>query len=92
MEQRRIDGIDIVFQLAPGSEAPAEMIMYFPQLRVLDMAEDVTHNMHHLYTVRGAEVRGQARVAELLKKQRDLYKFINDQTLRLPASKAATRP
>jgi alkyl sulfatase BDS1-like metallo-beta-lactamase superfamily hydrolase len=115
MEQRRIDGVDIVFQLAPGSEAPAEMIMYFPQWRLLDMAEDVTHNMHNLYTIRGAEVRdgalwshyinvaldtfgantdvliaqhhwpvrGQARVTDLLKKQRDLYKFINDQSLRL---------
>ena len=115
MERRRIDGIDIVFQLAPGSEAPAEMIMFFPQLRVLNMAEDVTHTMHNLYTLRGAEVRdgalwsryidealqafgadadvviaqhhwpvrGQARVADLLAKHRDLYKYINDQTLRL---------
>ena len=31
--------------------------MYFPQFRVLNMAEDVTHNMHNLYTIRGAEVR-----------------------------------
>jgi alkyl sulfatase BDS1-like metallo-beta-lactamase superfamily hydrolase len=115
MEQRVIDGVQIVFQLVPGSEAPAEMLMYFPQLRVLDMAEDVTHNMHNLYTLRGAEVRdanlwaryigealgtfgdrsdvviaqhhwpvaGQARVIDLLKKQRDMYKYINDQSLRL---------
>jgi alkyl sulfatase BDS1-like metallo-beta-lactamase superfamily hydrolase len=115
LEKRTIDGIEIVFQLVPGSEAPAEMLMYFPQLRVLDMAEDVTHNMHNLYTIRGAEVRdgglwsryigeaienfgantdvviaqhhwpvrGQARVIDLLKKHRDMYKFINDQSLRL---------
>ena len=31
--------------------------MYFPQFRVLDMAEDVTHTMHNLYTIRGSEVR-----------------------------------
>ena len=115
MDKRVIDGVEIVFQLAPGSEAPAEMLMYFPQFRVLDMAEDVTHNMHNLYTIRGSEVRdgnlwsryisnaleafgdksdaviaqhhwpvaGQARVIDLLKKQRDLYKYINDQSLRL---------
>jgi alkyl sulfatase BDS1-like metallo-beta-lactamase superfamily hydrolase len=115
MEKRVIDGVEIVFQLAPGSEAPSEMLMYFPQFRVLDMAEDVTHNMHNLYTIRGSEVRdgnlwsryiseametfgdksdvliaqhhwpvaGQARVVALMKKQRDMYKFINDQSLRL---------
>jgi alkyl sulfatase BDS1-like metallo-beta-lactamase superfamily hydrolase len=115
METRVIDGVEIVFQLAPGSEAPSEMLMYFPQFRVLDMAEDVTHNMHNLYTIRGSEVRdgnlwsryisealetfgeksdviiaqhhwpvaGQARVVALMKKQRDMYKFINDQSLRL---------
>jgi len=115
MEKRVIDGVEIVFQLAPGSEAPSEMLMYFPQFRVLDMAEDVTHNMHNLYPIRGSEVRdgnlwsryiseametfgdksdviiaqhhwpvaGQARVVALMKKQRDMYKFINDQSLRL---------
>jgi alkyl sulfatase BDS1-like metallo-beta-lactamase superfamily hydrolase len=115
LERRVIDGIEIVFQLVPGSEAPAEMLMYFPQLRVLDMAEDVTHTMHNLYTIRGAEVRdgglwsryigealenfgagtdvviaqhhwpvrGHARVVDLLTKHRDMYKFINDQSLRL---------
>jgi alkyl sulfatase BDS1-like metallo-beta-lactamase superfamily hydrolase len=114
-DKRVVDGVEIEFRLVPGSEAPAEMLMYFPQFRVLDMAEDVTHTMHNLYTIRGAEVRdanlwsryisdaletwgersdviiaqhhwpvaGQARVVELLKKQRDMYKFINDQTLRL---------
>src|SRR5262249_25973782 len=90
-------------------------LMYFPQFRVLDMAEDVTHTLHNLYTIRGAEVRdgnlwsryisdaleafgnrsdiviaqhhwpvvGQSRVIDLLKKHRDLYKYINDQALRL---------
>jgi len=115
MDKRVIDGVEIVFQLAPDSEAPSEMLMYFPQFRVLDMAEDVTHNMHNLYTIRGSEVRdgnrwsryigqareafgdktdviiaqhhwpvaGQARVISFMKKQRDMYKFINDQSLRL---------
>ena len=114
-ETRTIDGVEIVFQLTPGTEAPAEMNMYFPQFRVLDMAENVTHNMHNLYTLRGAEIRdgnawshyigealqlfgqrtdvliaqhhwptfGSDKIVAYLKKQRDLYKFINDQSLRL---------
>src|SRR4029079_17907722 len=42
MDRRVIDGVEIVFKLVPGSEAPSEMLIYFPQFRVLDMAEDVT--------------------------------------------------
>jgi alkyl sulfatase BDS1-like metallo-beta-lactamase superfamily hydrolase len=114
-ETRVIDGVEIEFHLVPGSEAPAEMIMYFPQFRVLNMAEDATHNMHNLYTLRGAQIRdgrlwsrylneaierygdkteiviaqhhwpmwGNERIVAFLKKQRDLYKFIHDQTVRL---------
>jgi alkyl sulfatase BDS1-like metallo-beta-lactamase superfamily hydrolase len=114
-DERRIDGVDIVFQLTPGTEAPAEMNLYFPQFRVLDMAENATHTMHNLYTLRGAEIRdgnawarylddalalygdksdvliaqhhwpvwGGAKIKAYLAKQRDLYKFINDQSLRL---------
>ncbi|EGP10174.1 alkyl sulfatase [Bradyrhizobiaceae bacterium SG-6C] len=114
-ETRKIDGVEIEFHLVPGSEAPSEMIMYFPQFRLLNMAEDATHNMHNLYTLRGAEIRdgrlwsryiseaiarygdktdaviaqhhwpmwGNERIVAYLGKQRDLYKFIHDQTVRL---------
>lgn len=114
-ETRNVDGVEIEFHLVPGSEAPSEMIMYFPQFKLLNMAEDATHNMHNLYTIRGAEIRDgrlwsryineaiarygdktdiviaqhhwpiwdNARVVAFLKKQRDLYKFIHDQTVRL---------
>ena len=114
-EKRTVDGVDIEFHLVPGSEAPSEMIMYFPQFKLLNMAEDATHNMHNLYTIRGAEIRDgrlwsryindaiarygdrtdiviaqhhwpiwdNARVVAFLKKQRDLYKFIHDQSVRL---------
>src|SRR4051794_36185202 len=44
-ETRTIDGVEIEFHLVPGTEAPAEMIMYFPQFRVLNAAEIATHNM-----------------------------------------------
>ena len=112
---RTIDGVEIEFHLAPSSEAPSEMLMYFPQFKMLNMAEDATHNMHNLYTIRGAEIRdgrlwsryisdaierygekteieiaqhhwpmwGNERIVSFLKKQRDLYKFIHDQSVRL---------
>ncbi|WP_425987823.1 alkyl/aryl-sulfatase [Afipia sp. DC4300-2b1] len=114
-EKRTVDGVEIEFHLVPGSEAPSEMVMYFPQFKLLNMAEDATHNMHNLYTIRGAEIRdgrlwsryindalarygdrteiviaqhhwpvwGNERIVAFLSKQRDLYKFIHDQTVRL---------
>jgi len=115
VETHRIDGVDIVFELTPGAEAPAEMIMYYPQFRVLNMAEIATQNMHNLLPMRGALVRdalswskyiggalqrygaksdvviaqhnwpvwGGARVQDFLRKQRDTYKYVHDQTVRL---------
>ncbi|GFG65816.1 hydrolase [Mycobacterium kubicae] len=56
-ETHTIDGVEIEFQMAPGTEAPAEMHFYFPQLRALCMAENATHNLHNLLTLRGALVR-----------------------------------
>ena len=114
-EQKRIDGVEIIFQMAPNTEAPAEMILYFPQFKALCMAEDANHTLHNLYTLRGAKIRdavawwkalnrslelfgdktqviffqhtwpvwGQANLISILRKQRDLYKFIHDQTLNL---------
>lgn len=56
-ETHTIDGVEIEFQMAPGTEAPAEMHFYFPKLRALCMAENATHNLHNLLTLRGALVR-----------------------------------
>jgi alkyl sulfatase BDS1-like metallo-beta-lactamase superfamily hydrolase len=56
-ETHTIDGVRIDFQMAPGTEAPAEMHFYFPQFRALCMAENATHNLHNLLTLRGALVR-----------------------------------
>jgi alkyl sulfatase BDS1-like metallo-beta-lactamase superfamily hydrolase len=56
-ETRTIDGVEIEFQMAPGTEAPAEMHFYFPRFRALCMAENATHNLHNLLTLRGALVR-----------------------------------
>ncbi|MGH8784820.1 MAG: alkyl/aryl-sulfatase [Cupriavidus necator] len=110
-----IDGIEIVFQLTPESEAPAEMHFFFPQLRALNLAENGTRTMHNLCPLRGAQVRnaqlwsrylglsltryapnadvvfaqhhwptwGTDRICIYLAQQRDLYKFLHDQTVRL---------
>ncbi|WP_061963125.1 alkyl/aryl-sulfatase [Demequina aurantiaca] len=56
-ETHTFDGLEIEFQMAPGTEAPAEMHFYFPSLRALCMAENATHTLHNLLTLRGAVVR-----------------------------------
>jgi alkyl sulfatase BDS1-like metallo-beta-lactamase superfamily hydrolase len=56
-----IDGLEIEYQLTPGTEAPAEMNFFFPQYKALCLAENVTHTMHNIQTLRGALVRN-ARV------------------------------
>ncbi|WP_280150727.1 alkyl sulfatase dimerization domain-containing protein [Piscinibacter sp. XHJ-5] len=115
IETHRVDGVEIVFELTPGAEAPSELIMYYPQSRVLNMTEIATQNMHNLVPMRGALVRdaliwskhiggalqrygaksdvmiaqhnwpvwGTDRVQTFLKNQRDTYKFLHDQTVRL---------
>ena len=110
-----VDGVEIVFQYTPASEAPAEMTFYIPQLKAFGGAEVVSHTLHNLYTLRGAKVRdalkwsgyideaitlfgqeaevyfgshhwpiwGKQRINDFLKSQRDSYKYIHDQTLRM---------
>ncbi len=56
-EERTVDGVRIVFQLAPGTEAPAEMHFFFPGRAALCMAENATHTLHNILTIRGAVVR-----------------------------------
>jgi alkyl sulfatase BDS1-like metallo-beta-lactamase superfamily hydrolase len=110
-----VDGVRIVFQNTPDAEAPSEMNFYFPDKRLLCMAENCTHTLHNLYPIRGAQVRdslawskyiheamrmwgdrtdtmfashhwprfGTDDVAGFLKLQRDVYRWMHDQTLRL---------
>jgi alkyl sulfatase BDS1-like metallo-beta-lactamase superfamily hydrolase len=56
-QELTLDGVPVVFQLAPGTEAPAEMHFAFPHLRALCMAENATHVLHNILTIRGALVR-----------------------------------
>jgi len=56
-DKRVIDGIEFEFQMAPNSEAPAEMHFYIPRYKLLNLAENCTHNFHNLLPFRGADVR-----------------------------------
>lgn len=56
-QRETIDGVPIVFQITPGTEAPAEMNFHFPRHRVLCVAENACHTLHNLLTLRGAQVR-----------------------------------
>lgn len=56
-EERVVDGVRIVFQMANGSEAPAEFTFYFPDHKAVCLSEVVTAHMHNIYTLRGAKMR-----------------------------------
>ncbi len=56
-EERTIDGVKMVFQNTPGTEAPSEMNTYFPDLKTFWGAENIVHSVHNIYTLRGALVR-----------------------------------
>ena len=109
-----VDGVHIIFQLTPETEAPAEMNFFFPDQGWLCMAENCTHTMHNLIPIRGAQARdslswsryigdvlelwgnhtevlfashhwprwGGDDARQFLVRQRDLYRFMHDQTLR----------
>lgn len=109
-----IDGIRVVFQHTPDTEAPAEMNFHFPDHRLLCMAENCSHTMHNLYTLRGAQIRdslswskyigeaielfgdqtdtvfashhwprfGRDDAVGFLELQRDVYRWLHDQTMR----------
>ena len=115
VERHVIDGIECIFELTPGAEAPAEMIIHHPGLRVLNMTEITSQNFHNLLPLRGAQVRdalawshyldgalqrygaasdvliaqhhwpvwGGEAIDGYLRRQRDLYKYAHDQTVRL---------
>jgi alkyl sulfatase BDS1-like metallo-beta-lactamase superfamily hydrolase len=56
-EELTIDGVKMVFQNTPGTEAPAEMNTYFPQFKAFWAAENITGTIHNIYTLRGALIR-----------------------------------
>jgi len=57
IEEMTVDGVKMVFQNTPGTEAPAEMNTYFPEMKAFWAAENITGTIHNIYTLRGALVR-----------------------------------
>jgi alkyl sulfatase BDS1-like metallo-beta-lactamase superfamily hydrolase len=52
-----IDGLTYEFLMAPGSEAPAEMLWFIEEKNAIQAAEDATHTLHNTYSLRGAKIR-----------------------------------
>lgn len=59
-DEETVDGLEVEFQLTPGTEAPAEMNNYFPEYRAFWAAENCTGTLHNLYPIRGAQLRDAA--------------------------------
>ena len=72
-ETRTVDGVRIEFQLTPGTEAPAEMNLMFPDHDALCMAENATHVLHNVLTIRGALVRDARIWARYITEAIDLF-------------------
>ncbi|WP_432848193.1 alkyl/aryl-sulfatase [Amycolatopsis sp. CA-161197] len=72
-QEEVLDGVRVVFQLTPGTEAPAEMNFHFPDRRALCLAENATHNLHNLLTLRGALVRDPRAWAHYLDEAIELF-------------------
>lgn len=68
-----IDGVEMVFQLTPNTESPAEMNTYLPQYKALWMAENCTGTMHNLYTLRGAEIRDSNAWAQYIMEAKEHF-------------------
>jgi len=68
IQELTVDGVEMIFQNTPGTEAPAEMNTYFPEFKAFWAAENITGTIHNIYTLRGAPVRDSLRWS----------KYIND--------------
>ncbi|GMR06248.1 MAG: alkyl sulfatase dimerization domain-containing protein [Gammaproteobacteria bacterium] len=75
-EELTIDGVKMVFQNTPGTEAPAEMNTYFPDMNAFWAAENITGTIHNIYTLRGALVRDALEWSKQINNA--LYKFGQD--------------
>lgn len=68
-----VDGVEMVFQMTPGSEAPAEMNTWLPQRKAMWMAENTTATLHNILTLRGAQVRDALGWSKYIGETIDLY-------------------
>jgi alkyl sulfatase BDS1-like metallo-beta-lactamase superfamily hydrolase len=76
IEELSVDGVRMIFQNTPGTEAPAEMNTYFPDHKAFWAAENVTGTIHNIYTLRGALVRDALEWSKQI--NRALYLFGQD--------------
>ncbi|MGB9151120.1 MAG: alkyl sulfatase dimerization domain-containing protein [Burkholderiales bacterium] len=72
-QEMTIDGVRIVFQMAQGSEAPSEMMFYFPDKKALCLSEVLTKHMHNVYTIRGAKIRDALQWSKYANETIDMY-------------------
>lgn len=75
-EEHVIDGVRMVFQNTPGTEAPAEMNTWFPDEKVFWAAENITATVHNVYTLRGALVRDALQWSKQINEA--LYRYGRD--------------
>src|SRR3546814_15013664 len=61
-----VDGLQFDFMDAGGTEAPAKMVFYIPAYKALHTTEVVTHNLHNILTLRGAQVRDALRWSNVI--------------------------
>lgn len=72
-DEETVDGVRMVFQMAPDTEAPSEMLIYLPDFKALCAAEDATHTFHNLLTLRGAVVRDPHGWSKYLTETIDMF-------------------
>lgn len=77
-QEETFDGVRMIFQVTPGTEAPSEMNFYFPDHRALCMAENATHNMHNILTLRGAQVRDSRIWSRYLTEAIEMFGYDSD--------------
>ncbi len=73
LQEISVDGVQLVFQLTPGTEAPAEMNLWLPQHKAFFAAENISPTIHNIYTLRGALVRDPLQWSQQI--NRALYLF-----------------
>ncbi len=73
IEELTIDGVKMIFQNTPNTEAPSEMNTYIPEWRALWMAENVTAGIHNIYKLRGALIRDALAWSKYINRALYLY-------------------
>ncbi|MCZ4578269.1 MBL fold metallo-hydrolase [Gordonia amicalis] len=77
-QEETFDGVRMIFQVTPGTEAPSEMNFWFPDHRALCLAENATHNLHNLLTLRGAQVRDARIWSRYLTEAIEMFAYDSD--------------